>query len=186
MARSLVIDKKIVQTKNCIPNGCYSAAFMRFPSAPPGLPSWFPRNLIARLPDDPLYSLSAQKKPSDNSVGDAQSDAVLLTIFFISELALKINVLCAGIDISAPVKGFRPLRSFLERTENFPKFFIFTVSPRSNEALITSKAASTTLTASVIEISFLLQIRPTISALVSAIFHPPHIKWRSKCSRAER
>ena len=65
MARSLVIDEKIVQTKNCIPNRCYSAASMRFPSAPPGLPSWFPRNLIARLPDDPLYSLSAQKKPSD-------------------------------------------------------------------------------------------------------------------------
>jgi hypothetical protein len=66
---------------------------------------------------------------------------MLLTVFFIAGPGLKVKTLCAGITISAPVVGLRPLRSLLVRTAKLPKFLIFTFSPRSKEALMISNVA---------------------------------------------
>jgi len=91
---------------------------------------------------------------------------MLLTVFFIAGPGLKVKTLCAGITISAPVVGLRPLRSLLVRTAKLPKFLIFTFSPRSKEALMISKVALTKFVASILESPFFSEIRATISALV--------------------
>ena len=68
-----------------------------------------------------------------------QSDCVVATAFFIAGAALKLKTFLATMTISLPVLGLRPLREFFLRTAKMPKFFIFTFSPRSKEALIISK-----------------------------------------------
>jgi hypothetical protein len=67
---------------------------------------------------------------------------MLLIVFFIAGAGLKVKTLCAGITISAPVVGLRPLRSLLVRMAKLPKFLIFTFSPHSKETLMLSKVAS--------------------------------------------
>jgi len=93
-----------------------------------------------------------------------QSDCVVATAFFIAGAALKLKTFLATMTISLPVLGLRPLREFFLRTAKMPKFFIFTFSPRSKEALIILNVASTVLMPSLREGLFLSHTRSTISA----------------------
>ena len=106
-----------------------------------------------------------------------QSDYVVATAFFIAGAALKLKTFLAAMTISLPVLGLRPLREFFLRRTKTPKFFIFTFSPRSKEALIISNVASTILMPSLCESLFLSHIRSTISALVIVIFP---WQWRGR------
>lgn len=66
-----------------------------------------------------------------------------LTASFNALPALNAGTLLAGISISLPVWGLRPLRAARSRTSKFPKPINWTFSPLESDCWIDSKTAST-------------------------------------------
>src|SRR5262245_41659204 len=82
--------------------------------------------------------------------------------------ALNLGVLLAGMKISRPVWGLRPLRAARDMTENVPKPTSVTLSPLLKASWTLSTSAFRAFSASRLVISASLAIRVTKSALFIA------------------